>query len=135
GTGHVLGIATNMKKDGAEGLAISIEALKKIWPQMPPAISYFYQEKFDVITVNNKGEEIERRSNEAVFFTEDLGNGMVLEMVAIPGGTFLMGSPKNEVGIYGESPQHKVTLQPFYISKYPVTQNQYQAIMFENPSH
>ncbi|NES65994.1 MAG: hypothetical protein F6K24_12400 [Okeania sp. SIO2D1] len=38
-TGHVLGIATNMEKDGAEGLAISIEALKHIWPEMPLAIS------------------------------------------------------------------------------------------------
>ncbi|NER08468.1 MAG: trypsin-like peptidase domain-containing protein [Okeania sp. SIO3C4] len=47
-TGHVLGIATNMEKDGAEGLAISVEALKKIWPQMPPAVSYFYLEKKDL---------------------------------------------------------------------------------------
>ncbi|NET42905.1 GUN4 domain-containing protein [Okeania sp. SIO2B3] len=36
---RVLGIATNMEKDGAEGLAISVEALNKIWPQMPIAIS------------------------------------------------------------------------------------------------
>ncbi|NEO57306.1 MAG: SUMF1/EgtB/PvdO family nonheme iron enzyme, partial [Okeania sp. SIO3B5] len=134
-TGGVLGVATNMEKDGMEGLAISVEALKKIWPQMPPAISYFYLEKFDVITVNNKGEEIERRFNEAVFFTEDLGSGVILEMVYIPGGTFLMGSPENEEGRYNnESPLHQVTLQPFYMSKYPITQNQYQAIMGENPS-
>ena len=62
-TGCVLGIATNIEKDGAEGLAISVEALNKIWSGMPPAISYFYQEKFNVITVNNKGEEINRRSH------------------------------------------------------------------------
>jgi len=29
---------------------------------------------------------------------------------------------------------HEVTLQPFYMSKYPITQNQYQAIMGKNPS-
>ncbi|MFN7659306.1 MAG: serine/threonine protein kinase, partial [Dolichospermum sp.] len=29
-------------------------------------------------------------------FTEDLGNGVKLEMIAIPGGTFLMGSPASE---------------------------------------
>ncbi len=134
-TAHVLGVATNMEKDGAEGLAISVEALKKIWPQMPPAISYFYREKFDVITVNNKGEEIDRRSHEAVFFTEDLGRGVILEMVYIPGGTFMMGSPENEVGRNDrESPQHQVTLLPFYMSKYPITQDQYQAIMGKNPS-
>ena len=38
-TGGVLGIATDMEKDGREGLAISVEALEKIWPQMPPFIS------------------------------------------------------------------------------------------------
>jgi len=135
GSGGVLGVATNMEKDGTEGLAISVEALSKIWPEIPPAISYFYLEKFDVITVNNKGKEIERRSDEAVFFTEDLGSGVILEMVAIPGGTFLMGSPENEEGRYdSESPQHEVTVQPFYMSKYPITQNQYQAIMGKNPS-
>ena len=46
-TGRVLGIATNMEKDGAEGLAISVEALKKIWSDIPSAFSYFYLEKFD----------------------------------------------------------------------------------------
>ncbi|NEP90316.1 MAG: SUMF1/EgtB/PvdO family nonheme iron enzyme [Okeania sp. SIO2C2] len=135
-TGYVLGVATNMEKDGAEGLAISVEALQKIWPQIPLAISCFYREKFDVITVNNKGEEIERRSYEAAFFTEDLGNGVMLEMVSIPGGTFLMGSPENEARWNDrESPQHQVNLLPFYMSKYPITQNQYQAIMGKNPSY
>ena len=91
---------------------------------------------FDVITVNSKGKVNDCSSHEAVFFTEDLGNGVILEMVSIPGGTFLMGSPENEEGKYNnESPQHQVTLQPFYMSKYPITQNQYQAIMGENPSY
>ena len=36
---RVLGVATYMDKDGTEGLAISIEALNKIWPQMPVTIS------------------------------------------------------------------------------------------------
>lgn len=30
-------------------------------------------------------------------FKEDLGNGITLDMVAIPGGTFTMGSPSNEM--------------------------------------
>jgi hypothetical protein len=32
------------------------------------------------------------------YFTEDIGNGVFLEMVHIPGGTFIMGSPENEEG-------------------------------------
>ncbi|NEP04647.1 MAG: SUMF1/EgtB/PvdO family nonheme iron enzyme, partial [Okeania sp. SIO4D6] len=91
---------------------------------------------FEVVTVNRRGEEINRVWKEAKFFTEDLGNGVILEMVAIPGGTFIMGSPESEQGrLDQESPQHEVTLQPFYMSKYPITQEQYQAIIGENPSH
>lgn len=36
---RVFGITTDMEKDGREGLAISVEALEKIWPQVPPVIS------------------------------------------------------------------------------------------------
>ncbi|NEP88325.1 MAG: formylglycine-generating enzyme family protein [Okeania sp. SIO2C2] len=91
---------------------------------------------FEVITVNNRGEEINRVPKQAQYFTEDLGNGVILEMVAIPGGTFMMGSPEDEAGRRDtESPQHGVSLQPFYMSKYPITQNQYQAIMGKNPSY
>ena len=38
---------------------------------------------------------INRSRGKAEFFKEDLGNGVFLEMVNIPGGTFLMGSPKD----------------------------------------
>ena len=56
-------------------------------------------------------------------------------MAAIPGGTFMMGSPENEAGSSdNESPQHQVTVPSFFMGKYPVTQAQYQAIMATNPS-
>jgi formylglycine-generating enzyme required for sulfatase activity len=65
----------------------------------------------------------------AEYFTEDLGNGVTLEMVAIPGGTFMMGSPENEAErLDSESPQHKVTIQPFFMGKYPITQKQWAAV-------
>ena len=60
-------------------------------------------------------------------FTQDLGNGIKLEMIAIPGGAFMMGSPEGE-GFDIEKPQHKVTVQPFFMGKYPVTQAQWRAI-------
>jgi formylglycine-generating enzyme required for sulfatase activity len=69
-------------------------------------------------------------------FTEDLGNGVKLEMIAIPGGTFWMGSPANEAERGdNESPQHQVTVPSFFMGKYPLTQAQYQAIMGHNPSY
>jgi formylglycine-generating enzyme required for sulfatase activity len=50
-------------------------------------------------------------------------------MVAIPGGKFLMGSPENEPQRRdSESPQHTVTLQPFFMGKFPVTQAQWAAV-------
>ena len=68
-------------------------------------------------------------------FTEDLGNGIKLEMIAIPGGTFLMGSPENEAErTDNESPQHQVTVPSFFMGKYQLTQAQYQAIIGLNPS-
>ena len=69
-------------------------------------------------------------------FTEDLGNGVKLEMIAIPGGTFLMGSPENEAERQDyESPKHQVTVPSFFMGKYPLTQAQYQAILGSNPSY
>lgn len=69
-------------------------------------------------------------------FSEDLGNGVNLEMVYIPGGTFLMGSPDNEEGRFdNEGPQHKVKLGPFWIGKYEVTQGQWKAVMGSNLSY
>ncbi|GEM_PF-2585886 len=80
--------------------------------------------------------EINRSRGGTESFQEDLGNGIFLEMVKIPGGTFLMGSPENELEqCSDEKPQHKVTIQPFFMGKFPVTQEQYQAIMGKNPSH
>ncbi|NEP77217.1 MAG: protein kinase, partial [Okeania sp. SIO3B3] len=84
---------------------------------------------FEVVTVKNFSQIINRTPGNARQKIEDLGNGIKLEMVYIPGGSFLMGSPENEQGRSSdESPQHQVTLQPFYMSKYPITQEQYQAI-------
>jgi formylglycine-generating enzyme required for sulfatase activity len=62
-------------------------------------------------------------------FVEDLGNGVILEMAAIPGGTFIMGSPPEELGHQKyESPQHSVTVQPFFMGKYQVTQAQWRFV-------
>ncbi|MHC5735348.1 SUMF1/EgtB/PvdO family nonheme iron enzyme [Nostoc sp.] len=66
---------------------------------------------------------------EAKLFTENLGDGVVLEIVPIRGGKFLMGSPENELErIDWESPQHTVTVQPFFMGKFPVTQSQWAVV-------
>jgi formylglycine-generating enzyme required for sulfatase activity len=66
-------------------------------------------------------------------FTEDI-NGVPLEMVLVPGGSFSMGSPAGE-GNDNERPQHQVIVPTFYLGKYEVTQAQWQALMGDNPSN
>jgi formylglycine-generating enzyme required for sulfatase activity len=90
---------------------------------------------FKTVTVNAKGKIIHREQKQAQYEIEDLGNGVTLEMVLIPGGTFMMGSPENEDERWdSEGPQHQVTLQGFWLGKYPITQRQWQAVMGNNPS-
>ncbi|MFM6661219.1 MAG: formylglycine-generating enzyme family protein, partial [Microcystis panniformis] len=69
-------------------------------------------------------------------FTEKLPNRVTLEMVSLPAGQFLMGSPDSDSDARDwEKPQHPVKVNSFAIGKYPVTQAQYEAVMGTNPSH
>ncbi|WP_413199465.1 caspase, EACC1-associated type [Nostoc piscinale] len=87
------------------------------------------QFEFEIVNVDAKGQIINRSQGRAEYFTEDLGNGVVLEMVSIPGGTFLMGSPESEEGRSdSESPQHNVAVPSFFMGKFPVTQGQWKAV-------
>ncbi|GBD53612.1 SUMF1/EgtB/PvdO family nonheme iron enzyme [Microcystis aeruginosa NIES-298] len=67
--------------------------------------------------------------------TEKLPKGVTLEMVGLPAGQFLMGSPDSGPDAKSEEkPQHLVKVNSFAIGKYPVTQAQYEAVMGNNPS-
>ena len=63
-------------------------------------------------------------------FSVDLGEGVTLDLVYIPGGTFRMGSLES----YDEQPIHQVKVPGFWMGKYPVTQEQWLRIMGNNPS-
>lgn len=57
-------------------------------------------------------------------------------MVAIPAGSFAMGSPASEPGRFdNEGPQHKVTVKAFALAKYPVTVEQYLKFLQETGYH
>ncbi|MDB9374606.1 SUMF1/EgtB/PvdO family nonheme iron enzyme [Nodularia sphaerocarpa] len=84
---------------------------------------------FDVVTVNAKGKEIKREKGKAQYFVENLRDGVTLDMVAIPGGTFTMGAHKDEAESEDdERPQHPVTVPAFFMGKYPVTQAQWRVV-------
>jgi formylglycine-generating enzyme required for sulfatase activity len=69
--------------------------------------------------------------------SEDLGSGAILDMIAIPGGSFVMGSPTiTELQRdNNENYQHTVNISPFFMGKYEVTQEQWQVVMENNPSN
>jgi len=88
---------------------------------------------FTTAKLNAKGKVVNQYAKQANQIIEDLGNGITLEMVKIPSGEFMMGSPEGK-GYKSEKPQHKVTIPTFYMGKYQVTQEQWEAIMGSNPS-
>ena len=72
---------------------------------------------------------INRHQAEAQFFVEALGRQVGMEMILIPAGEFMMGSPADELDRYDdEGPQHSVTVPSFFLGKYPVTQAQWQVV-------
>ena len=67
-----------------------------------------------------------RNPRRAQCFTEPT---LELDLMLIPGGTFTMGSPPDELGRYDdEDPQHEVSVSPFLMGRYPVTQAQWRVI-------
>ncbi|BBH37856.1 hypothetical protein myaer102_03180 [Microcystis viridis NIES-102] len=113
----------------SEKVPVSVKTLQKL-----ELLSF----NFEVVRVNAKGEQIKKESKQSQYFSEDLGNGITLEMVAIPGGTFTMGTEDEEIerlvkkfnwdGFRSERPQHRVTVSSFYMGRYPITQAQWKAI-------
>jgi len=54
-------------------------------------------------------------------------------MVAVPGGEFLMGSPVGGSHVRSDQlPLHRVRVEPFWIGKYEVTWNEYNAFVFDD---
>ena len=81
---------------------------------------------------------IHRQQREAQYYTENLGEGINLDMMLIPSGSFQMGTPDQEIErlckeydldyFQRESPQHIVNISAFFMGRYPITQAQWQAI-------
>ncbi len=90
----------------------------------------------DSVIINKKSPlPTSKHKGKAKYITIDLGKGITMDLMGIPGGKYLMGSPENEPErANDEGPQHSVSIRPFLLGKYPVTQAQWKAIMKNNPS-
>ena len=137
------------KLQGELGIKLRAPILSKYWKEVAEdefeGVNYgdpgnftdkWYEEREVVIAkVEKECEARGKALNKAWREEEDLGQGVSLEMVLIPAGRFMMGSPKKEEGRYDDEKQHEVTLtKPFYMGKYEVTQEQWEAVMGNNPS-
>jgi len=93
---------------------------------------------FDAEEARRRQVEASERLGLPVEKAVDLGDGVVMELVLIPAGSFKMGSPDNEAGRFynKEGPVHRVRItKPFYIGKYEVTQEVWEKVMGTNPSN
>jgi formylglycine-generating enzyme required for sulfatase activity len=111
-------------RQGREGLEEQ-QNTKLIIPSIPGTQAF----EFITVTIDAKGKEISSYQKQTKSLIEDLGKGVMLEMLVIPGGDFLMGSLESEgKRSTNERPQHSVTVKPFLMSKTPITQEQWREI-------
>ncbi len=96
---------------------------------MPNAMQEF---TFETVTVDSSGAITARQRCVARYFAEALADDVTLEMVAVPGGVFQMGSPPGQ-GYADEHPQHTVRVAALCMGKYAVTQTQWLAVMGRLP--
>jgi formylglycine-generating enzyme required for sulfatase activity len=83
---------------------------------------------FEIATID-ASLKITRHPGSAEWVRETLSGGVNLDLVQIPGGRFVMGAAKDELGARGvESPPHEVTVPAFTLGQYPVTQAQWAAV-------
>jgi formylglycine-generating enzyme required for sulfatase activity len=81
------------------------------------------------LILNDGSWQIQRTKKQAEFFTESLGQNEILEMVSIPGGEFLLGSPEDEAQrSETEGPLLSVQIKSFFMGKFPITQSQWAAV-------
>jgi formylglycine-generating enzyme required for sulfatase activity len=83
-------------------------------------------------TLNEKGEILQWTDHSVKQFRESLGSETKFDMIVVPRGFFQMGSPHSSSNS-DEKPQHLVSIRPFMMGKYLVTQGQWKAIMKKLP--
>jgi formylglycine-generating enzyme required for sulfatase activity len=102
------------------------------------------------VLLDERGQVRFKGMTEGLQFREDLGDGVTLDMVALEGGEFRMGSTEAEARaawedykrynssadwdwFKRETPRHRVRVSPFCLGKFQVTQAQWQAVMGNLP--
>lgn len=85
--------------------------------------------KFEVVQLDFKGQTTRKNLLQNQGFTQRIQGADSLIMMQIPAGTFMMGSPSDELQRDAdEGPQHQVSVPAFFMSKTLVTQAQWKAV-------
>jgi formylglycine-generating enzyme required for sulfatase activity len=126
--------------------ANTVASLNNVWSGKTANVFATAAFTFETASVNAAGAVVAKRSLTAQQFREELGNGVQLEMVEIPAGTFRMGTAEEDVAevtqeherYFGKSdaassvrwqtPQHVVKVPSFFLGKFEVTQAQWRAV-------
>jgi formylglycine-generating enzyme required for sulfatase activity len=107
--------------------AVPVQAQKKDDPPPEPTVAPFdakQAEEHQKAWAKHLGVRVKAR------------NSIGMDLMLIPPGEFLMGSPAFEEGRQGDETQHKVTLtKPFFMGITEVTQLQFFRVLRKNPSN
>lgn len=110
-------------------LALTVHRVAAV-PQTVP--THFCLKLTDTKLIDTK---LDTKSDAKLDTKPPIVNSLNMKFVWIPPGSFLMGSSKEEKSRKQDETQHKVTLtKGFYMGVYTVTQEQWKAVMGNNPS-
>ena len=101
----------------------------------PPKLSQLIlkEQSFKTVLLNDVGKIESKPEKMACYYQEDLGNDIVLTMILIPGGTFQMGSPKEELDRSEDETLHEVEVPDFLMGEVQVTQAQWRTVATQLP--
>jgi eukaryotic-like serine/threonine-protein kinase len=137
GSGVSLWLASNQTKDDMSSSRSSEPTFRgaadaaKGATSTPEATSNLVTRRveFPTVTVNETGKSLPESKGQVTVYSDDLGNGIMLTMASLPGGTFMMGSPTTEDDREtDEGPQHSVRIPGFWMGQFEVTQAQWSQV-------
>ena len=108
---------------GQEGKADAKAQQHTVYPDPPEG-------QPPVLPVNNAAA---KKAKEMKAYTDIIpGSAVKFDMLPIPGGEFMYGSPESEDDRSSdEGPQVKIAIEPFWMGKYEVTWDEYQVFQFK----
>jgi len=122
------------------GFAVSVAVAMVVVPLVCWSQGHVFSANTDLIFMDDfESGDVSRWSSATGYtgtITVELPGGVEMELVWVPAGTFMMGSPVDERGRGTDEDLHQVTLtEGCFLGKYEVTQAQWEAVMGTNPAN